>query len=79
MPLNIRSETVNELADTLAARLKISKTEAVKQALLAELSRLDQTLSLIERIRPIQNDILSRPRTGLAADTAFFDELSGNS
>nr|WP_294520799.1 type II toxin-antitoxin system VapB family antitoxin [uncultured Rhodopila sp.] len=78
MPLNIRSETVNELADTLAARLKISKTEAVKQALVAELSRLDQKLSLIERIRPIQDDILSRARTGLEADKAFFDDLSGD-
>jgi antitoxin VapB len=78
MPLNIRSEAVNLLADALAARLNVSKTEAVRHALQAELTRLDQNLPLMERIRPIQNDILSRPRTGLEADKAFFDEISGN-
>jgi antitoxin VapB len=78
MPLNIRNETVNLLADALAARLNVSKTEAVRHALQAELTRLDQNLSLLDRIRPIQHDILSRPRTGLEADTAFFDDLSGN-
>jgi antitoxin VapB len=78
MPLNIRSEVVNELADALAARLKTSKTEAVRRALEAELRRTDQHVSLSERIRPLQERVLSRPRTGLKADKAFFDELSGD-
>jgi antitoxin VapB len=77
MPLNIRSETVNQLADTLAARLKISKTEAVRLALQAELTELDQKLPLIERVRSIQQDILGRPRTGLEADKAFYDDVTG--
>jgi len=33
MPLNVRSEEVNQLAEKLAARKKINKTEAVKLAL----------------------------------------------
>ena len=78
MPLNIRSEAVNELADTLAARLKTSKTEAVRRALEAELRRTDRHVPLIERIRPLQDEILSYPRTGKEADKAFFDELSGD-
>jgi antitoxin VapB len=77
MPLNIRSEAVNELADALAARLKASKTEAVRRALEAELRRTDRNVPLIERIRPLQEEILSYPRTGNEADQAFFDELSG--
>ncbi len=78
MPLNIRSEDVNRLADTLATRLNISKTEAVRRALEAELRRTDPTVPLIERIRPIQQRVLARPRTGLKADKAFFDDLSGD-
>lgn len=77
MPLNIRSEVVNQLAETLAARKHINKTDAVKQALENELRRLDQALPLRERLRPLQNRIMARPATGLEADKAFYDDLSG--
>ena len=77
MPLNIRSEEVNRLAETLAARTHRNKTDAVKLALEHELRRLDQALPLRERLRPIQDRVLARPATGLAADKAFYDELSG--
>ena len=49
MPLNIRSEEVNRLAETLAARTQRNKTEAVKRALENELRRLDQAVPLRER------------------------------
>jgi antitoxin VapB len=78
MPLNIRSDEVNRLAATLAARTRLNKTEAVKRALENELRRMDGEPSLKERIRPIQERIRARPRTGLEADKAFFDELSGD-
>ena len=45
-----------------ARRKRVDKTEAVP---------------LRERIRPIQDRILARPATGLEADKAFFDDLSG--
>ena len=77
MPLNIRSEVVNQLAETLAARKHINKTDAVKQALENELRRLDQALPLRERLRPLQNRIVARPVTGMEADKAFYDDLSG--
>jgi antitoxin VapB len=76
MPLNIRSEPVNQLAETLAARMATTKTEAVAQALRNELQRLDQATPLRERLRPIQNRVLARPATGLEADKAFYDTLS---
>jgi len=44
MPLNIRSEEVNQLADALARRTHMNKTDAVKLALQNELRRLDQAL-----------------------------------
>ena len=77
MPLNIRSEEVNRLAETLAARKHINKTDAVRQALENELLRLDQALPLRERVRPLQDRVMARPATGLEADKAFYDDLGG--
>ena len=77
MPLKIRNESVNRLADMLAARQRVSKTDAVKMALENELRRLDAAVPLRDRLRPLQERVLRRPATGLAADKAFYDELSG--
>lgn len=77
MPLNIRNEHVNHLAEALAERLRLTKTEAVRVALENELQRLDRSIPLRERLRPLQDRIRSRPATGLQADKEFFDDLSG--
>jgi antitoxin VapB len=78
MSLNIRSEAVNQLAEMLATRMATSKTDAVARALRNELQRLDDAVPLRERLRPVQNRVLSRPATGQEADKAFYDELSGD-
>lgn len=78
MPLNIRSEEVNRLAERLAARKGLNKTDAVKLALENELRRIEQAIPLKERLRAIQRRVRKRPATGLAADKAFYDELSGD-
>jgi antitoxin VapB len=78
VPLNIRSEVVNQLAERLAARKRVNKTDAVRMALENELRRLDEALPLKDRLRPLQERVLSRRATGLEADKAFYDELSGN-
>jgi antitoxin VapB len=78
MPLNIRNEEVNRLAEQLAARKRINKTEAVKLALENELLRTDKAISLHERLKPLLDEIDRYPDTGLQADKAFFDELSGD-
>jgi antitoxin VapB len=78
VPLNIRNEAVNQLAKKLAARKHLNKTEAVKVALENELRRIEEALPLRERLRPLQQRVLARPATGLEADKAFYDELSGN-
>ncbi len=78
MPLNIRNETVNKLAKRLAARKHLTKTDAVRMALENEMRRLDEAQPLRERLRPLQKRVLARPATGLEADKAFFDELSGD-
>jgi antitoxin VapB len=78
MPLNIRNEVVNQLAERLAFRKRMNKTDAVRIALENELRRLDAAVPLRDRLRPLRERVLSRPATGLDADKAFYDELSGN-
>jgi antitoxin VapB len=78
VPLNIRNEAVNQLAKKLAMRKHLNKTEAVKIALENELRRIEEVLPLRERLRPLQQRVVARPATGLEADKAFYDELSGN-
>ena len=56
----------------------MNKTDAVRIALEQELQRLDEAVPLRERLRPLQDRVMSRPPTGLEADKSFFDELSGN-
>ena len=78
MPLNIRNEEVNRLAEILAARKRVNKTDAVKLALENELRRLDEALPLRERLLPLQRRVMARPPTGHDADKAFYDDLSGH-
>lgn len=75
MPLNIRDEEVNRLATKLAAEKGLTKTDAVRLALENELRRLASDVPLRERLRPIQERVLARKPTGLAADKAFYDSL----
>ena len=78
MPLNVRSEVVNQLAERLAVRIGTSKTDAVARALRNELQRIEDATPLRQRLRPLQDRVLSRPATGLEADKAFYDELNGD-
>ncbi len=76
--LQIRNARVAALAAKLAAVRKSSKTDAVRYALENELARIESAKPLTERLRPLQDRIASRPATGLEADKAFYDDLSGD-
>lgn len=78
MGLNIRSEEVNRLATELAEKRKVTKTEAVRLALVNELGRRGEEKSLRERLGPVLERVGTYQRTGLAADKAFFDEINGD-
>ena len=78
MALHIRDEETDRLVRLLAERKRIPLTQAVKLAVGNELRREDETLSLWERLKPIRDRVTSRPNTGLEADKAFYDELSGD-
>jgi antitoxin VapB len=75
--LQIRNQRVVQLAEKLAAIRRSTKTEAVRQALENELARIEGAQTLEERLRPIQDRIARRPATGLEANKAFYDDLSG--
>ncbi|SDA25187.1 hypothetical protein SAMN02799622_03575 [Methylobacterium sp. UNC378MF] len=76
MPLNIRSEEVNQLAEKLASRAGVSKTEAVRLALTNELERREPRVPLAGRLKPLLDRMDAVPRTGLKADKAFYDSLN---
>ncbi|MDR3450779.1 MAG: type II toxin-antitoxin system VapB family antitoxin [Alphaproteobacteria bacterium] len=78
MPLNIRNEQVNQLAEKLAGQKRVNKTEAVRIALENELRRASEAVPLWERLKPLRERIAAYPDSGLAADKAFFDDLSGD-
>ena len=76
--LQIRNRRVSELAARLAAIRHSTKTEAVRVALEHELERAEAGMTLAERLKPLQARFAARPSTGLKADKAFFDDLSGD-
>jgi antitoxin VapB len=77
MPLKMPNAEINRLAAMLARRTGVSRTDAIKSALENELRRLDEALSLRERVGFLEKRVNARPATGLAADKKFYDEIVG--
>ncbi len=76
MPLNIRDEAVNQLAEQLASRARVNKTEAVRLALTNELARQEASREdPMADLRTLQAEFAARPKTGSHADKAFYDSL----
>ncbi|MGD1015235.1 MAG: type II toxin-antitoxin system VapB family antitoxin [Roseiarcus sp.] len=77
MTLSIRDAATDKLVRALAKRKGVGLTEAVRLAVGAELSRLDDEQPLRERVAAIRRAVVARGRAGERADKAFFDDLSG--
>jgi antitoxin VapB len=77
MAIHIRDPHADRLVRELARRRGVSLTQAIAQAVEAELTREPAKTSLGDKVRRLQAELVSRPRTGLKADKAFFDDLSG--
>ncbi|ATQ68070.1 MULTISPECIES: type II toxin-antitoxin system VapB family antitoxin [Methylosinus] len=75
MSLDIRDDEVDRLAAQLAALTRSTKTEAVRDALRRELTRVRSEQPLWLRSEPLRNEIAAYPDTGVVIDKAFFDEL----
>ena len=76
MPFHVRDPEADGLVRELARKRGVGLTEAVKLAVRAELQRDDESEFRAE-VRKIQERIAARGRSGLQADKAFFDDLSG--
>ena len=79
MAIHLREPAADLAVRKLAAALGVSLTEAVRVSAENELKRVAAARRpLRERIKRIQDHVASFEPTGLLADKAFFDELSGN-
>ena len=77
MAFHVRDPGADNLVRELARKRGVGLTEAIKQAVAEALERETAELPMLERIRALQDEIARRPSTGLKADKAFFDWLSG--
>jgi antitoxin VapB len=76
MPLYIKDDATAELVAQLARKRGVSKQDAVRLAVQAELDRIREAIPLRERIAAWRHEHPMPPPTGQAADKAFFDDLS---
>jgi antitoxin VapB len=77
MPLYIRDDSTAALVAELAKQRGITKQDAVKLAVQAELDRAKEAIPLRHRFAALRAAHPVTPPTGLLADKAFFDDLSG--
>ena len=73
MAFHVRDAQTDTMVRELARKRGVGITEAVKLAVGAELKRDEDSVPFMERIRRIQEEVLSYPSTGLEADKAFYD------
>lgn len=77
MPLYVKDPEVDRLAEKLSCLRKVSKTEAVRQALAHELERESKEPTLVEKALAMTRALNEKyPLVGPPADKAFFDSLN---
>ena len=79
MPLHIRDNAATEAVRSLAARRRLTLTEAVRIACEEALERDARARPVRERVAPILAQLDALPSTGEKADKAFFDREWGES
>jgi antitoxin VapB len=77
MPFHVRDPETDTLVRELARRRGVGLTEAIKQAVGAELQRVAAEPTTLDKIKALQAEIARRRVPGVVIDKAFFDDLSG--
>ena len=77
MAFHVRDPSTDTMVRELARMRGVGLTEAIKLAVGEALRRDETGPSYMDEVRKLQARIAARGRTGLVADKAFFDELSG--
>ena len=79
MAIGVRNPEAEDAVRKLAAKLGDSLSEAIRIAAINRVKRASVIKEpLAVRIKKIQDLVASYKKTGLRADKAFFDELSGD-
>lgn len=76
MSLIIDDPAIEAAVQKLAAERRQSPADVIREALRNEVARCGPTFD--ERVDAIVQRLKAYPKTGLKADKAFFDELSGD-
>ena len=77
MAFSVKSRAADAAVRRLAKLKKKSLTETILEAVDNEYRRVRGDQSLIERLEALSARYKTFPETGLLADKAFFDEMSG--
>ena len=78
MPLYIKDDYTARLVDQLARLRGLSKQDAVKMAVQAELDRAANLIPLRDRFAAARAKHPLPPPTGEQADKTFFDDVTGD-
>ncbi len=78
MTFYVKDPATDKAVRKLAKLKGKTLTETIREAVESALAREKRRPSLRERIKPIQDRLAQFPPTGLEADKAFYDELSGD-
>jgi antitoxin VapB len=78
MAFSIRSKAVDAAVRRLAKLKHKTLTDTILEAVENEQRRIHGDASLIDRLAAISARYQTFPETGLTADKAFFDEMSGD-
>jgi antitoxin VapB len=77
MSLYIKDDATARLVTRFAKLRGVSKQDAVRIAVQAELDRATEAVPLRDRFAAVRQAHPLPPATGKTADKAFFDELAG--
>jgi antitoxin VapB len=79
MPFHVRDAETNTLVRRLAAETGTGITDTIKLAVSNELKRREANVPLAERIRPIQDFIMSHKKiVTTETDKEFWDDMCGD-
>jgi antitoxin VapB len=78
MAFSVKSKAADAAVRRLAKLKNKTITETIQEAVENEYRRLKGETPLIERLEALARRYREFPETGLAADKAFFDDLSGD-
>jgi antitoxin VapB len=78
MPYHIKDAETDRMIRDLARLKGKPIVECIREACAHEIERERARVSLWERLQPLLDKVAAAPKTGLAADKAFFDDLSGD-